>query len=403
MAAAARRQQKSWVRRRRRRIRITILLILFVVLAVGAGFVVYSTFPYEQADLTEMFTVEYDGYDTKGTAETVICDAKVDELLLAVREDYDNALLPLKKVEPEDYAKFRSSLTATVTPSGSLANGSVINMTVMYDKSLADKLKIDVTSVTKTITVDGLVRVTTISNDQLFQDVSVSFSGISPKLTPTVINNSTHPVLKDVVYEIMEPKEFYAEGDDVEVCAIFDKNAVLTQQFVIDESQYCSKIYTATSDAAYVSDYNDITSDIIQAAITAGNAAFVNANEYGVRIFCEAHLVPVYINKQATFNWGSPRALSAYFKTVFPENAGKLGFNYNDLDIIYEVSISQADGKSCKSYCVVRFSDFIKNADGSISYDFSNPKIMSASYYSSRVKQNVVDFYVGSYDVNKIY
>lgn len=396
------RQKKSWVRRRRRMIKRIIALVLLLIIGVVAGFLINASFPYEEADLCDMFSIVYGGYETTGTAEAVMNDAVVDELLSKVKEDYDDALIHLKKVDPEDYVNFRSSLNAVLTPAENLSNGSIVTMTVMYDKKLAEKLKIDVISITRKISVNSLLRATTISNEQLFEDVSVSFSGISPTLTASVVNSSAHPFLQSVVYEIVEPREYYAEGDTVEVCAFFDPDEALNMQYVVDESENYTKVYTATSNSAYVTNYSDVSNSIIQEAVSAGTKAFTNANEYGVRIFCEGHLVPVYINKQATFVWGSPRAISAYFKTVFPEHAGKLGNNYNDLDIIYEVPISQADGTACKSYCVVRFSNFVKNGDGSISYDFSNPKIISASYFAERVRKNVVDSYVNKYDVNKV-
>lgn len=403
MAKRYARPQKSWERRRRRVIKLVILAIILIVLGIVAGIFVRASLPYEEADLCDMFTIEYEGYNTTASATAVVDNEKVDELLASIREDYDNAFLHLKNVEPEDYINFRNSLIATLTPAENLANGSIISMMVSYDKELANKLKIDVTSINRKIAVDGLLRTTIISNEQLFEDVEVSFAGISPNLKVNVVNKSEHPFLKTVIYEIVEPKELYAEGDTFELCARFNPEDALNMQFVVDDSQLYMKEYVAYSTASYVSDYRDVSTSIISEAISAGSGAFTNANEYGVRIFCEANLVPVYINKQATFVWGSPRPISAYFKTVFPEHAGKLGNNYNDLDIIYEVAISQADGKACNAYCVVRFSDFVKNADGSISYDFSNPKIMSASYYSARVKKNVVDSYINKYDIEKVY
>ena len=164
----------------------------------------------------------------------------------------------------------------------------------------------------------------------------------------------------------------------------------------------CVREYTATSDSSYIKSASDLPADIIREAIQAGKKAFTDANEYGVRIFCEANLVPVYINKKATFTYGTPNYVSSYFKSVFPEKAGELGLSYNDLDIIYDVVISQADGKSCTAYGAVRFSDIIKNSDGSYSYDFSSPQLLSVSYLSSRVKANVVDSYKKSHEIERV-
>ena len=395
-------QAASWERRKKKKIQIIVIVIFLAVVLCGAGMFIHAMMPYETVDLGDMFTIEYGGYNTNGTAEAVVDDDAVDELLTKLKDDYDHAFIHLKNPEPEDYAQFRSSLSASLSASSGLSNGSTITLTASYDDELAQKLKLDVESVTKAITVNELVRATVISNDQLFEDVEIAYEGISPTLTATVVNNSQHPFLKSVQYEIVEPKETYQNGDEIEVCATYDSEAALKLQYVVDESAAGTYTYTVSVDTSYVSDAADITSDIVSAAVDAGKAAFVDANEYGVRIYCEANLVPVYINKKATFEWVSSRALSAYFKTVFPENAGSLGNDYNDLDIIYEATMTQADGVSCKCYCVVRFSNFVKNADGSISYDFSNPSIMSASYYSARAKKNVVDSYADTHEVTKV-
>ena len=110
----------------------------------------------------------------------------------------------------------------------------------------------------------------------------------------------------------------------------------------------------------------------------------------------------MYVNKKATFSYGSPNYVSSYFKAVFPEKAGELGLAYNDLDIIYDVKLSQADGVACTAYGAVRFSDIIKHSDGSYSYDFSSPQLLSVSYYSARVKKNVVDSYANSYTIERV-
>lgn len=396
-------RQRARKRRRARKIKIAIVIIILALAGSAAGVVFASILPSEVINLEDYFTVEFGGFDTSGTATAILDDSAVDELLSTVKEEYDSKLIHFDKVENEDYVNFRKSLTATVSPCAGLSNGSVVTLTCHYDKKLAEKLKIDVDTYEKRITVNELIRATTISNEQLFEDLEVAFTGISPNMQLGVINHSEHPFIKTVTYEIVNAKENYAEGDSVDLLAIFDEKMALDMQYVVDPEASCMNTYVAVANSAYVNSVSDISQSIVQEAISAGARAFVNANEYGVRIFCEGNLVPIYINKQATFQWGSPRALSAYFKVVYPEEAGKLGNNYNDLDIIYECNLTQANGVNCPAYCVVRFSDFIKNGDGTISYDFSNPKIMSASYFSARVKKNVVDSYLNKYEIEKIY
>ena len=110
----------------------------------------------------------------------------------------------------------------------------------------------------------------------------------------------------------------------------------------------------------------------------------------------------VYINKKATFRYLEPSLISAYFKAVKPEYAGKDGNDYNDLDLVYFVKITQADGVTCDAEAVVRFSNIIQNKDGTFTYDFSNPKIMSASYSDSSIKKNVISRYETTHVIEKL-
>ena len=405
MTPSQRRIRKNRVgarRRRRRRIIILIFALLFVLCIFLVMRAVVSL-PYASVDLTTLAKAEFAGFDHEGYATVTTDDAAVDELLATVKSEYDDAWFHTSTVEDADYATFRQSLEFSTTGTAGLSNGDTINIIATCDRELADKLKIDITNTSGETVVQGLQSVTKLTKEEVFADLDVSFTGISPSLEIALRNNSTHPFIQKIFFEIIDPKEYYASGDIVRIRANYTDELSIETGYVVDTpAQDCIREYTASSDTEYVRRAADLPGEIIKKAIEAGKGAFKDANEYGVRIFCEANLVPVYINKQATFTYGSPKFVSAYFKTVLPEKAGELGMSYNDLDIIYEVSISQADGKACTAYAAVRFSDIIKNGDGSYSYDFSSPSVMSESHYSARVKKNVVDPYYDSHEIEKV-
>ncbi len=359
--------------------------------------------PYESIDLTSLAKVEFSGINGDGNVTVSVDDSAVDALLSSVKEDYDSSWFHAEKVEDSDYAKFRQSLDFSVPNSTALINGANVTVIGTCDRQIAKKLKIDIKNNKESYTVNGLQNATKISSDEVFDGLKVSFTGISPDLTISLENTSPNPLVSRMIFEIVEPKEYYAAGDVVTVQAKYTEEMCTETGYVVDKPmEECTRDYVAGSDAEYISSAADLPSSVLKEAIEAGKKAFADANEYGVRIFCEANLVPVYINQKATFTYGTPKYISSYFKSVFPEKAGDLGLSYNDLDIIYEVRISQADGTACTAYGAVRFSDIIKNSDGSCSYDFSSPSILSESYFSARVKKNVVDSYSGSYDIERV-
>lgn len=379
--------------------------------------------PYEKVDLTSLVNITYEGYDSEGTAIVSFDETKLDELMAKLREDYDNAWFHTTKPEDGDYAIFRQSLVCNVqgsvpdssvpvvggidaatSSSMGLSNGSVVTVNCNYNSELAEKLKLEITSSSGQFTVGGLPSVTVLSVDEVFEGLNVAFEGISPNISLVMENSSTNPLVSQMKFEIVEPKEYYATGDAVQVRAVYTDEMCMETKYVVDVApEECIKEFVAKADAEYLTDAEDLPSSILEEAVEAGKKAFKDANEYGVRIYCEANLVPVYINKKATFEYGTPNYVSSYFKTVFPEKAGELGLSYNDLDIIYDVKITQADGVSCKAFGAVRFSNIIKNSDGTYSYDFSNPKILSESYFSDRVKKNVTESYKTTHNVERVY
>ena len=384
--------------------RVSLLIaVAAVLIACGVAASYYLSKPYVSVDLAQLYSIKTEGYDTNATATAILIDDAVDEILLDCKNAYDKAFIHLNKPSDEDYILFRNSLQGELSNCVGLANGSTVYLTCLYDKELAKTLNIEVTNVSKSFPINGLTRMTMLSLDDMFAELAVVFDGISPNLTVSVTNLSTNPFISGVNYEIINPKETYSDGDMIQIRAIYSEEVCLAKKYLVDiSSEECIRTYAATSTSSYLLDAASLPDSVVSEAIDAGRTAFDNANEYGVRIYCEANLVPVYINKQATFQWTNITPVSAYLKTVFPEHEGELGLNYNDLDIIYKVGITQADGVSCTAYAAVRFSNIVVRNDGSLSYDFSNAKIMSASYYSKRVKKNVTDSYVNTHEITQV-
>ena len=383
------------------------MVLIFAMLLILCVFIIMKvslSLPYETVDIMDLAKVEYSGFNGDGRASVSVDDEAVDRLLASVKQEHDESHFGGGDIEDVDYANFRQSLSFSIPMNTGLSNGQTVNIISTCDTALADKLKIEVKNGNRETTVSGLPEVTRIPLDEVFSGLNVAFDGISPAITVSLQNSSTQPLVSKMIFEIVDAKEYYSAGDTIKIHATYTDEMCLETGYTVDTPvDDCVREYPVTSDSSYVTKSSDLPSKIINEAISAGKKAFVDANEYGVRIFCEANLVPVYVNKKATFTYGSPNYVSSYFKSVFPEKAGELGLAYNDLDIIYDVKLTQADGVSCTAYGAVRFSDIIRNEDGSYTYDFSNPQLLSVSYYSARVKKNVVDSYANSYNIERVY
>lgn len=393
----------SWERRSRRTKRITVWTVIFFVATAGAFLAYYLLKPYETWDLKQFYTISFDGYDGAGNATAVIDDAALHRAVETLQYDYKEAPIHLQTCSDADFAALEASVQAILTASDSLRNGDPIGVSYTCDMDLAKKLKLKVEPQSETVTVTGLPVVTMLSDEDVFANVKVTAAGISPDITVSIVNDSTIPFLQEMTLQVEDPKEKYANGDVITLVAYYNEEEALKQRYALSTpSGECRMEYPIYVDRSYVSDASILPSGVVDQAYKAGLGAFTNANEYGVRIFCEAGLVPVYVNKQPTFEWVDPKFLSAYLKCQKDVQATGEGGHFNDLDIIYEVTLKQANKVACTCYAVVRFSDLIVNDDGTVDFDFSDPKVMSADYKSENVKKTVVYAYESTHNVTKL-
>lgn len=405
MANRRRRKLKSWQRRRIRRIKNTIRVVLIFVFLILAILTIKSLGPYEKVDLCDYVTYTFSGYNTKGSVDAEINEELASILMQRLLKEYDSAFIHFSKCSSEDYNSFYNSLSVTVNSPGYLSNGTMFSYTVNYDQELAKRIKLKVKNDTREVMVSGLVTAAVIPLDSVFDGISITYEGISPTLKATLVNNITNPYLSDVEFIIDDEQEYYAEGDVIRVRAVFDEQQCLDKHFVIDAPLAdCVKEFPISSDQHYVKSADELTPEFIQMAISAANNAFTTktAKEYGVRVYFEANIAPVYVNKDSTFEWVSYAPLSAYLKVANSDIAGKNSNNYNDLDIVYNCTMTQADHKSINVEAVVRFRDIIIHEDGSYEYDFSNPSISSCSHLDSRIKKNVIYNYEDNYTIEKL-
>lgn len=403
-----RRKKKSWQRRRKRRIILMTKALLFCIFFIVAVLMLKSFMPYEKVDMANYVVYKFHGYNTKGRVEASIDTELLSSLMMKLKDDYDKAMIKHRKCEPQDYNAFYNSITVSVESPEYLSNGSKFKYTVKYDEELAKKLKLKVKNDSREVMVSGLVTATVISLDELFDGISFTFEGVSPNVTATLNNNTTHPLLTDIDFYVEGEKETYSEGDVIRVWASYDEELCLTKHFVIDaDKENCYKDYTVEAMSHYVKTADELSAAIIQEAVDKANSAFTtkSAKEFGVRVYFEAGIPPVYSNggnRESTFEWVSYRPISAYLKVPKDEIAGKNSHNYNDLDIVYSGVMTQADGKNVNVEAVVRFKDIIINNDGTYDADFSKPTMSSCSHFDSRIKETVIKNYEEDYTVEKL-
>ncbi|HAG68907.1 MAG TPA: hypothetical protein DCL38_02925 [Lachnospiraceae bacterium] len=399
-------------RRRRRRVKkrsgkktigIIALVILIVTAIAVITAVIISRRDYATISLKDFYFKTYSGYNGKGSIELKLDEGRFNEKITEALDNFNRSPFKDRDITEEDYRRLITTMKVTPPPAYSLKNGDSVRILYSCDLALAGRLNIRIEGREETLDIKGLKEARTLTVDDLFRDVSLSFSGQSPELTLTVLNESTDEFISNIVFSPVEPKEFYASGETVPVRAFFSEADCLAGQISVEKpSQECIREFTVEGVDEYLSSAKELPEEVIREAAEAGEKAFVDANQWGVRVFIEAGLVPVYVNKQATFKWLTPSVNKIYFKSVKEKASGKNGNNYNDLDIIYTCDMTQADGVTTSVRAVVRFSDIIRHPDGTLSYDFSEPAIISASHIAGNITKVVVDYFENDYYIEEI-
>lgn len=300
------------------------------------------------------------------------------------------------------YTAFFETVDVEFSKSTNLTNGDEVTITYTYDKKVAKEYKIKVKVADMHYTVGNLVDAKPVSKNELFDGVDVSFEGIAPMVEAELVTNKNE--FSDIVsYEIIGDQQYYDEGDTVKVRAIFDEEELAEKDYVAEvPSEQCIKEYVVEDVDRYVTDIDEITDEMMASLKKEALSLFTDANEYGMRIFCDAGLVPVYIDKKTTFKWNSPNYISSYLNVLKDESFGKTGTHVNDIKLCYESVISQADGKACKAEVVVRYENIIVRADGTVDLNLESGDIISADRRDSHIKALVNNVIDDDYESEKI-
>jgi len=286
----------------------------------------------------------------------------------------------------EKYGAFYETVSVDFSKSSGLTNGDEVTISFNYDKNAAKTYNLKVKAGDMHYTVSGLVAATPVSENDLFEGLDINFEGIAPLATASLDTSNTK--FKDVVtYQIIDEKEYYDAGETIRVRAVFDAADLekLDYKATVD-SEECIKEYIVEDVDRYITVTDQITDERMASLKKEALTLFTDANEYGMRIFCDAGLMPVYVNKKTTFKWSSPNYISSYLNVLREESYGKTGTHVNDIKLCYESVISQADGKACKAEVIVRFQDIIIRKDGTVDLKLESGEIISADRRDSHIK-----------------
>ncbi len=377
-----------------------------LIVLLIASIIYFSVFfSYATIDMKDCVTVQYSGYHSNASVAVVLNQDKIKKTLDNAYDRYDVVPFHFRTLTKEDFESLYDSISCKADKSEQLHNGDEINISFDYDKKLADRLKVNCIAKDQTIVIENLPEAQVISKDELFQMIDVKMSGASPEISLEIVKNTQDAFLQTVLFSVEPSKLFYQEGDELTIKASWDEAAAVKANIKIDANPAeCTQTFKIEGYDQYLTSADQLTEEVIQQANEAGKAIFkkANANEYGQRVFTEAGIVVDWTGGKTSFVWSNPVLISAYFKSIKDEMIGTKGLDYNDLDFVYYVTLSQGDGKSCKAEVAVRVDNIMKKADGTYEVDLEDVEIVSASYNNKSIVQNIISKYEDKYNIEKL-
>jgi len=386
----SRKKSKSRKRRRRRggidlfgKSPVAVIAAAAAVLLFAIGGVSYAIWynSFTEVKLSECSNVTLTGYDEFGEAQLDI-------------------------VGDDEHSQFFDTVSASLNLSENLSNGDELVITYDYDKDLAKDSKLRIDDSSATVIVSGLIESKHISHDELFSGLKVNFEGTAPCISINIENTASQAPISDIVYTAVGDKSFYDGGDEITICAQIPDEILSDHAYSFDlsENDYYETVSVPYGDR-YFTDASQVSDEILSELEKVGFDLISqsDAKEYGLRIFQgEAKLKPVFVGNSTTFKWANPYVISAYFHSVTEEGKALLESHANDVQIVYGVTLTQADGTSVLTEMVIQFIDLLAHEDGTIDNGSESGRIVSVSYKDSNIKSLVNDEGNGTYITTKI-
>lgn len=282
-----------------------------------------------EVNISDYCTFVFTGKDSKGTAT---CNFEGEELFDALMEHPDRE--EFFEDNEDDLEELIDSVTVELTQKSELSNGDMIPMEVEYDEDLAEDLEIEF--LYPDIEVTGLEE--PLEYD-LFDDVEVTFSGVSPYIDV----NTKHDINSPIGYfELDTDKKYYAKGETVVVTADCDPEAKLNTYYIKINSiqkEYIADVeFEFLSDVSLLKDETELYDQIHEQMRDEMNGTLT---EYEIILYDLFEMGDVcgevLFGSDAQVN-GQVVIDSAYYLTINPEDF--INYHTTQLIIIYKVPIS---------------------------------------------------------------
>ena len=348
---------------------IAVAVAVAIIAAVAAIIIVKNVkhkkeIERKTIDLKSYIEVEFDGYDTMGTAKV---ELNYDDF-------YAAALKAMGKTEKSasDRAKGKAvglydGISLTVDKSSELSNGDTITIDADYDEDKVEAADVIIKFDSYEVEVEGLDSVKEVD---IFDSVELKFSGLDGNASVDVENTSKDSHVKDL-WISASPSYNLSVGDEITLSIDEYYQTFYLENYGIKIKE-TTKEYTVTKDDVdtYITKIEDINDDMM--ATVKDNAVEEIKSSYSYSS-----------NKLSNIEYAG--AYLVYTKEDYKAKT------YNELYAVYTATITfnDKDLKPATIYLPVKMGSVINRSDGKQELD--------TSWFSLKGYSNVEDSWTSFY------
>lgn len=215
-------------------------------------------------DIEDYVTVEYTGFDGKGSVDF---DIDYDELTLALLDKCKSQIKKMIKENESEYsvdefAYLMASAFNVYTEAEDLSNGQVITAEIDFEghKYLFEEYGFNIDLSPISYTVEGLQEPVSVD---VFENMEVVFEGISPKLRVSFKEKEVGKYGFSVTYKLNTSGYYnnFKIGDNLNIVAQFSEGSAIDKGYIVTSTEKTITIDNTMAES-YIQDPNQISADI---------------------------------------------------------------------------------------------------------------------------------------------
>ena len=359
-------------------------------------------------DLNDCVEVKVSGIDGKGKAEVTVDYDKMETLLakelnIEVKdkdieniEDLGSAVDGLSKIDQAG-----NCVNFQVQPADNLKNGDKITVKSIIDEEKAKELGIKFKFSEIKKEVSGLQTAIVISQEELFKDVIVEFTGASPDAAVQIRNMSKDKILSEISFQTDKTSDIQ-KGDTVTVTATIPSE--LEEQGYVFENT--SKEYKVEKVDSYVQKFEDLPEEDLKKIMNQAKD-MVEANLKTGKLSTSFYKGNELAGTMERFDSISELQLEKSYFCHMKDGITSLWETKNKMYITYSFNVTgmhmfgpKEDYQNC--YIRIACEDLILTKEGDLQFDIGTMKFSNGyAYFDSFYTQEIASL-KDNYEIEEI-